>query len=236
MPKATNRKKRTSTKKPNYVRFGESYTSLILGIIVVIIGTLLLLSFARNRNITRGNIVLTPPEVTDVKQTNMQNTIKKADISVSPTPNLIPGNTSGTRKTNINVEKNYTVKPGDTLWSIAVNNYNSGYNWVDIARANKLSDPDLIATDTKLVLPKAEQKNLSSEPEWAGSNSTANVNPVQPDNKITTGSYTVKAGDTLWDIALRAYGDSYQWAKIADANKLPNPDLINEGEELTIPR
>src|SRR6478752_2948072 len=38
----------------DYLRFGESYTSLILGIIVVIIATALLLSFVHNKD--AGNV------------------------------------------------------------------------------------------------------------------------------------------------------------------------------------
>ncbi len=48
-------------------------------------------------------------------------------------------------------------------------------------------------------------------------------------------SYTVESGDTLWAIAERFYGDGNQYQRIADANGIPNPDLINAGQVLTIP-
>jgi nucleoid-associated protein YgaU len=49
--------------------------------------------------------------------------------------------------------------------------------------------------------------------------------------------YTVKSGDTLGKIAKQMYGDAAQWKKIHAANKekIPNPDLIHPGDELTIP-
>ena len=49
--------------------------------------------------------------------------------------------------------------------------------------------------------------------------------------------YTVKSGDTLSKIAKEMYGDGAQWKKIHAANKakIPNPDLIHPGDELTIP-
>ena len=59
---------------------------------------------------------------------------------------------------------------------------------------------------------------------------------VVSENPITGGTYTVVHGDTLWDIACRAYGDCYQWTKIAEANNLSNPGLIHPGNEFTIPR
>ena len=50
-------------------------------------------------------------------------------------------------------------------------------------------------------------------------------------------TYTVKSGDTLSKIAKQLYGDATQWKKIHEANKakIPNPDLIHPGDELTIP-
>jgi nucleoid-associated protein YgaU len=51
------------------------------------------------------------------------------------------------------------------------------------------------------------------------------------------GSYTVKSGDTLSKIAQNEYGDAAQWKRIFDANrdKLNDPDLIQPGQQLTIP-
>ena len=48
-------------------------------------------------------------------------------------------------------------------------------------------------------------------------------------------TYTVQSGDTLWAIAERYYGDGNQYMKIASANSIANPDLINPGQVLVIP-
>ncbi|MGO9929074.1 MAG: LysM peptidoglycan-binding domain-containing protein [Mycobacterium sp.] len=48
-------------------------------------------------------------------------------------------------------------------------------------------------------------------------------------------SYTVESGDTLWAIAERFYGDGSKYQVIADASGIPNPDLIQPGQVLTIP-
>ena len=50
-------------------------------------------------------------------------------------------------------------------------------------------------------------------------------------------TYTVKQGDSLSKIARHFYGDGAKWKKIhaANADKIPNPDLIHPGLELTIP-
>ena len=51
------------------------------------------------------------------------------------------------------------------------------------------------------------------------------------------GTYTVKKGDSLSKIAKEAYGDASKWKAIHAANKakIPNPDLIHPGDQLTIP-
>jgi nucleoid-associated protein YgaU len=50
-------------------------------------------------------------------------------------------------------------------------------------------------------------------------------------------TYTVKKGDSLSKIAKQFYGDANKWKKIhaANADKIPNPDLIHPGLQLTIP-
>ena len=49
--------------------------------------------------------------------------------------------------------------------------------------------------------------------------------------------YTVKRGDSLSKIAREVYGDAGKCKKIhaANADKIPNPDLIHPGLQLTIP-
>ena len=48
-------------------------------------------------------------------------------------------------------------------------------------------------------------------------------------------TYTVESGDTLWAIAEQFYGDGNKYQIIADASGIPNPDLIQPGQVLTIP-
>ena len=70
---------------------------------------------------------------------------------------------------------------------------------------------------------------------------TADFSDVQSGSSTTAPgtaeTYTVKSGDSLSKIAKRFYGDGGKWKKIhaANADKIPNPDLIHPGLELTIP-
>jgi nucleoid-associated protein YgaU len=122
----------------------------------------------------------------------------------------------------------YTVQKGDSLWKISENFYNSGYNWVDIASENNLSNPNAIETGQELTIPnvEAKQETIAVLPE------TGMGEVIEQDQ------YTVQKGDWLSKIALRAYGDMFAWEKIYEANKEligSSPDLIEEGMVLTIP-
>lgn len=60
---------------------------------------------------------------------------------------------------------------------------------------------------------------------------------VKEEVKITGSEYTVAAGDSLWKIAVRKYGNGYKWVEIAKANKisLKRSGLIVVGQKLTLP-
>lgn len=248
MPKTTKTKTKIKSEKKvvknsiwDIFKFGESYTSLILGIVVVIVATIVLLGFVKGKNTSvkpefakvlkqeqntptsaKSQILLTTeqkkPTITQAKaKTEIKKTIVKEEIAKEK---VISGTT-------------YSVKEGDTLWNIAEKKYNSGYNWVDIQKANKLTNPDVLFAGTKLTLPNVEPKiatvgKVNKENQPAGSS-------IQT-NKISGSSYTVVKGDTLWDISVRAYGDGYAWTKISSANNLSNPNIIYSGNKINIPR
>jgi nucleoid-associated protein YgaU len=48
--------------------------------------------------------------------------------------------------------------------------------------------------------------------------------------------YTVKQGDTLWLIAQNTYQSGYAWPEIAQANQLSDPNIIETGKEITLPK
>jgi nucleoid-associated protein YgaU len=147
----------------------------------------------------------------------------------SNTGTTVPGaNTQELAKPEVGGK--YTVKKGDSLWNIAEEAYNSGYNWVDIANENGLKNPSDISEGQELSLPvvasKVETKSVLGEV----------IKEDVVSNKIEGSAYTVVKGDNLWKIAVRAYGDGYKWVEIAKLNKLTNPGLIHPGNVLTLPR
>ncbi|MCL1836843.1 MAG: LysM peptidoglycan-binding domain-containing protein [Treponema sp.] len=54
-------------------------------------------------------------------------------------------------------------------------------------------------------------------------------------NPIAGTHYTVQDGDTLVNIALRAYHLDRNWRLIAAANNITDPDLIETGDVIYLP-
>lgn len=106
----------------------------------------------------------------------------------------------------------YTVKKGDTLYSIAKK---YGVTVQDIVTTNKLANANVIKIGQVIKIP--------------GKTSTPTPTPTQP----ATVKYTVKSGDTVYSIA-KKHGTTVQ--KIASANKLNAAYLIKVGQVLTIPK
>lgn len=125
---------------------------------------------------------------------------------------------TGTNSIALNTKTHKVVK-GENLWNISMKYYGDGFKWVDIATENKLANASIIEEGQELIIPE-----------------TQIVSKDEPTNSITASTYEVVKGDSLWTIAVRAYGDGYQWVKIASENKISNPNIIHSGNILVLPR
>ncbi len=124
----------------------------------------------------------------------------------------------------------HKVTDGETLWSISEQYYQSGYNWVDLASINKLSDAGHIEVGQNLTIPVVTPIVPKVEATVTGEISAASVTATP-----TPASYTVVHGDSLWSISLAHYGTGYRWPDIAKANNLANPGLIYAGNVFILP-
>jgi LysM repeat protein len=104
----------------------------------------------------------------------------------------------------------YTVKPGDTLWTIA-QNYNVSME--GILAVNYLSNKDVLSVGQKLEIPA-----------MGGSN--------KENGKIKTVEYTVAKGDSLWNIAQKF---DIKMHEIISINQLDNITQLSVGQKLDIP-
>ncbi|MCA2242428.1 LysM peptidoglycan-binding domain-containing protein [Mycobacterium sp. WUMAC-067] len=82
--------------------------------------------------------------------------------------------------------------------------------------------------------PEAATQAAAEEPAAPVEEPAAQA-PPEPEPEPAVRTYTVESGDSLWAIAERFYGDGSKCQAIADASGIPNPDLIQPGQVLTIP-
>jgi LysM repeat protein len=89
----------------------------------------------------------------------------------------------------------------------------------------------------KKAEPSDPSKTADGRPIPADMTRPVGTTPASAPAAGTGQRYTVKSGDSLSKIAKQFYGDPNQWRRIHEANmdKVPNPDLIHPGQELTIP-
>jgi nucleoid-associated protein YgaU len=229
------------------LQHNQSYLNLILGgLIVVVLGVLVYNYFTRPTNDLGSSEQMTAEETQgDVAKTSL------------------PGK--------------YTIKQGDTLFTIAQNYYDDGLKYTEIVKANGMANENQIEVGQEITIPKIEtataeastepsmspnamtepsvQPSASVKPSMQSSSSPATMqmetNQVDPSEKgamggaenqtiwgekITGNTYTVQPGDWLSKVAGRAYGDVMAYQKIAQANKITNPDTIEVGTVLQLPR
>ena len=134
--------------------------------------------------------------------------------------------------------KTYVVKPGDSVSSIARDQLGSMEKAEEIVKANKIENPNTIEIGTELVLPEGEIDMTDDVKMVEEKTPSVNGDGAMSDKTtaITGDTYTVIKGDHLWDIAVRAYGDGNKYTMIIEANKLRNPDRIEAGTVLKLPR
>ena len=75
-------------------------------------------------------------------------------------------------------------------------------------------------------------QEISPKPEETGQTSSIASTQVT----YTQNKYIVQEGESLADVASKVYGDPNAWVRIAKANNIDNPDQIEVGMELVIPR
>lgn len=116
----------------------------------------------------------------------------------------------------IQADSGYVVRPGDTLGTIAAR---YGVSAAALARANGITNPDRIYIGQNLVIP------------GKSGSTTQPAAPKPPTTGPSTGTYIVRAGDTLGSIAAR-HGTTV--ANLMKLNGITNPDRIWVGQRLRV--
>lgn len=108
-----------------------SFTSLLIGLLVVVVASVLLIAFVRERRAPKPK---PQPEISS------QRTEKKEE------------------KKTLSLPTEHTVAEGENLWVIAERYYKSGFNAADIAQANKLTDPNIVHVGAKISIPNVSPR------------------------------------------------------------------------------
>lgn len=215
----------------------QSYLNLILGALIVIVLGVLIFNYFNKPSDDSGEV---------------SETAQSIDENGDVTKEALPGT--------------YTVKEGDTLFLIAQKYYDNGNLYSEIVKENKLptesievgqklnipkldttvspsvsasasaqASPQALASPTPQLSasPAAKESEIPTPPSWGKGGAT---NQTTWGETITGSSYTVVKGDWLSKIAGRAYGDIMQYQKIAKANNISDPNVIEVGTVLKIPR
>jgi len=187
-----------------FFRVNESRISTVLGLAVIAVVGVLVFNYFRGVNQETEEIATPTPVATG-----------EVKLVTDESGKLVPEGLPTT----------YTVKDEDSLWKIAEDFYTSGYNWVDIAKENGLTNPNQLLVGQELKIPKTEVKQIETD-----------KTTQTTEAGISGDTYTIVKGDNLWKIAVRAYGDGYRWSEIAESNNLDNPNIIHPGNVLKLSR
>lgn len=147
---------------------------------------------------------------------------------------------------------NYTVQAGDSLWKLAEEWFDDGYQYHQIARANNLAIHARLEVGQQLRKPSnatvgevawsteipAEEQGLTvTVPSQTAPIAPTKIDPVM--HMENSQVYTVQVGDSLWSIAEKQLGSGYKWKEIYELNKNrigANPGLIYQRAEILLPK
>lgn len=125
----------------------------------------------------------------------------------------------------------YKVLAGDNLFDLSKKFYGDESKWIKIYEANldKIQYPNFLRVDQELLIPditvsKREDKKSSD------------IEPGEETFAITR-KHIVRAGDTLYELAMKYYANSSLWEKIYYANEdvIENKNIIKTGQTIAIP-
>lgn len=107
----------------------------------------------------------------------------------------------------------------------------------EIATTKKEVEQDMSSEEeiTKELSSEETTEALTSTEKIDNEQQTSEAVPTVVPNKETTGTYVVKAGDSLYSISIKMYGTSANVEKIKELNNLKNENFIKEGDTILLP-
>jgi nucleoid-associated protein YgaU len=129
--------------------------------------------------------------------------------------------------------REHVIASGDTLEKISKQYYGSTRHIAEIERANPELDPMRLRVGRKILLPDVKGAAGAAI-------STDGLEKIASRDRSLSpgGTYTVRRGDSLPEIARRTYGKIDRWHEIWLANyeRIEDPDRLTTGTRLSLPK
>ena len=160
-----------------------------------------------------------PEGLADLKESNLQT----YGHEEGPTPDQIYEKYGSWQAV---IEKALSANPGVDACLGLYDEYYDTYDIPDRLSALQITD---------------ESESTGAQAETSDENGNADAQTETAEKPETTsgpsGTYRVKSGDCLWDIAASELGDGGRWQEIYELNKneIDDPRLIYEGQEFVLP-
>lgn len=148
-----------------------------------------------------------------------------AEVAAAPAPPPVAAALPPAQPLTIPAEgMDYTIRPGDTLLSVALA---YGTTWENLAAANGLSENALLQIGQVIRLPGANAPAANTPADAQAAPAAPPAPPVEAE------PYTVQAGDTLFTIAGRR---GVTWQEVASLNGFGEQVLLQIGQEIKVPK
>jgi phage tail protein X len=150
------------------------------------------------------------------------------DVAVAPAADYAEPTTRPS-----SASRSYTVKPGETFWTIAKAEYGNGSYFGHLVRANPKISPSKLRSGMTIVIPDKSEVVPASVAAREATVASATTRPADPATH-----YRVQAGDNLYNICKKLYGKTEKVDKLYEMNKGvigPNPAVLKLNMILQLP-
>ncbi len=205
-------------------KYQNHFKFILFGVLIFLASALI------SYRLYRNNQMMAIPSINNDIRIEDLNTNSASPSAQLATPSAQVKNPQGFTSTTTG-PTTHLVEKGETLWILAEKYYGNGAMYTKIQHANRIKGTNLMAgaivtiPDQSYVVPKAAVKSVAKTKYKAV--------------KVTTKTYVVQKGDSLWKISKAEYNKGHKWPKIYRTNQKTigtNPHLIYPKTKLLIPK
>ncbi|MCA9293310.1 MAG: LysM peptidoglycan-binding domain-containing protein [Phycisphaerales bacterium] len=129
--------------------------------------------------------------------------------------------------------RQYTIRAGDGLWSIASREYGDGQLYVALAAYNGITPSTDLQVGERLLLPTIDMLNGGAPQSTPVAR--APEPKVDSPRPSATRVYVIAKGDTLSEVVQRELGTIKRLSEVLKLNPKLDPDSVRIGDKITLP-